>query len=150
MVLKILNAAFSAYFPTQYAVHITIGIVTVLALRAFSQGRKSNRDRDLHARKIIVTVCFLLSLVNCLSSHIDDHCQTGGVHANRANHLAIIGSARCTHHSPLTTSHRLIRSNHHYLAAACYIFQRADIRRTLRSFVTNINTFLLHTLLDWL
>ncbi|KAG6826283.1 hypothetical protein H0H92_000453 [Tricholoma furcatifolium] len=55
MVLKIAGAAYSAYFPTQYLVHVVVGLVTVLALRAFSQGRRTNRERDLHARKILVT-----------------------------------------------------------------------------------------------
>ncbi|KAG6901751.1 hypothetical protein C0995_008316 [Termitomyces sp. Mi166 len=57
MVLKIAGAAYTAFFPTQYAVHVVIGLVTVLVLRAFSQGRKTNRERDLHGRKILVTVC---------------------------------------------------------------------------------------------
>ncbi|KAG5636038.1 hypothetical protein H0H81_009311 [Sphagnurus paluster] len=55
MVLKIASAAYSTFFPTQYVVHIVIGIVTVLVLRAFSQGRRTNRERDLHARKILIT-----------------------------------------------------------------------------------------------
>ncbi|KAG5644298.1 hypothetical protein DXG03_008716 [Asterophora parasitica] len=55
MVLKLAGAAFSAFFPTQYAVHIVLAIVTVLVLRAFSQGRRTNRERDLHARKILIT-----------------------------------------------------------------------------------------------
>jgi len=57
MVLKILGAAVSStFFPTQYVVHIVVAIVTILALRAFSQGRRTNRERDLHARIVLVTV----------------------------------------------------------------------------------------------
>ncbi|KAF5374678.1 hypothetical protein D9615_008988 [Tricholomella constricta] len=58
MVLKIAGAAFSAFFPTKYVVHIVLAIVTVLVLRAFSQGRRTNRERDLNARKILVTGVF--------------------------------------------------------------------------------------------
>jgi hypothetical protein len=56
MVLKILGAAASTFFPTQYAIHIAVAIVSILAFRAFSQGRRTNRERDLHARIILVTV----------------------------------------------------------------------------------------------
>ena len=56
MVLRIVEAFASKYFPTQYLVHIAIGIVTLLVLRAFSQGRTTNRERDLHARTIMLTV----------------------------------------------------------------------------------------------
>src|ERR1700678_74035 len=45
------------YFPTQYILHISIGIITILVLHAFSQGRRTNRERDLHARVVIITVC---------------------------------------------------------------------------------------------
>ncbi|PPQ73384.1 hypothetical protein CVT26_015487 [Gymnopilus dilepis] len=55
MVLRIAEAFASKYFPTQYLVHIAIGIVTLLVLRAFSQGRTTNRERDLHARTILLT-----------------------------------------------------------------------------------------------
>ncbi|KAF9465184.1 hypothetical protein BDZ94DRAFT_1189745 [Collybia nuda] len=55
MVLSIAWAAFTKFFPTEYAVHIVAAIGTVLVFRAFSQGRKTNRERDLHARVILVT-----------------------------------------------------------------------------------------------
>jgi hypothetical protein len=44
------------YFPAQYTVHIVIGIASVLALRAYSFGRRTTRERDLHARTVIITV----------------------------------------------------------------------------------------------
>ncbi|KAF8154239.1 hypothetical protein B0H34DRAFT_721082 [Crassisporium funariophilum] len=55
MVLKIVEAAASTYFPTQYIVHIVVGIVAILAFRAFSQGKRTNRERDLHARVVLIT-----------------------------------------------------------------------------------------------
>ncbi|KAF8910105.1 hypothetical protein CPB84DRAFT_1764622 [Gymnopilus junonius] len=55
MVLRIAEAFASAYFPTKYLFHIAAGIITVLVLRAFSQGRTTNRERDLHARTILLT-----------------------------------------------------------------------------------------------
>ncbi|KAF9055932.1 hypothetical protein BJ165DRAFT_459711 [Panaeolus papilionaceus] len=56
MVLRILEAVVtSPYFPSQYVIHIAIGLLTLYVLRVFSQGRKTDRERDLHARVILVT-----------------------------------------------------------------------------------------------
>ncbi|KAF8222065.1 hypothetical protein L208DRAFT_1413928 [Tricholoma matsutake] len=52
MVLKILA---STFFATRY---VSLAIVIILSLRAFSQGRRTNRERDLHARIILVTGAF--------------------------------------------------------------------------------------------
>ncbi|KAI3610473.1 hypothetical protein WG66_006932 [Moniliophthora roreri] len=55
MVLHILAAVTTKYFPTQYTTHIVVAVASIYALYAFSQGRKSNRERDLHARVILIT-----------------------------------------------------------------------------------------------
>ncbi|KAF5356462.1 hypothetical protein D9757_012467 [Collybiopsis confluens] len=55
MVLQIIETLGSRFFPAQYTLHIVIGIATIFALRAFSQGRATTRERDLHARIILVT-----------------------------------------------------------------------------------------------
>lgn len=55
MVLGILEAAARTFFPSQYVLHISIVVITVFVLRAVTQGRKTNRERDLHARTILVT-----------------------------------------------------------------------------------------------
>ncbi|KAG6816743.1 hypothetical protein H0H87_003332 [Tephrocybe sp. NHM501043] len=68
MVLKLAEAAYNAFFPTKYVVHIIVGLVTVLVLRAFSQGRRTNRERDLHARKILVTGGFTPTGLTILQS----------------------------------------------------------------------------------
>lgn len=57
MVLGIVGALYSSYFPTQYAVQIAVALLVVYVVRTLSQGRKTNRERDLHARIILVTVC---------------------------------------------------------------------------------------------
>jgi hypothetical protein len=59
MVLKVLAAA-APYFPSQYTAHIVTAIVLILTARAISQGRKTTRERDLHARVILLTVLLLL------------------------------------------------------------------------------------------
>ena len=40
----------SAYFPT------AVVILLLTIIRAYTQGRRTNRDRDLHARTVILTV----------------------------------------------------------------------------------------------
>ena len=56
MVLKIVEAFASSFLPTQYIVHIVVGIVIILTLRAVSQGRRTTRERDLHGRTVLITV----------------------------------------------------------------------------------------------
>ncbi len=61
MVLGILDAAISsAYFPKNYVPHIVTAAASLVLIRAFSQGRTTSRDRDLHARTILVTVHYVL------------------------------------------------------------------------------------------
>ncbi|KAJ7504811.1 hypothetical protein B0H11DRAFT_1979462 [Mycena galericulata] len=57
MVLKLAGAALS-YFPSEYTAHAVTLLILVLAFRRISQGRTTTRDRDLHARVIIVTGAF--------------------------------------------------------------------------------------------
>ncbi|KAJ7502667.1 hypothetical protein B0H11DRAFT_1989553 [Mycena galericulata] len=57
MVLKLAGAALS-YFPSEYTPHAVTLLILVLAFRRISQGRTTTRDRDLHARVIIVTGAF--------------------------------------------------------------------------------------------
>ena len=57
MVLKVAEALVSTYFPAQYIFHIGIVFVIILVLRAFLQGRRTNRERDLRARVVLITVC---------------------------------------------------------------------------------------------
>ncbi|KAJ7246487.1 hypothetical protein C8J57DRAFT_1724869 [Mycena rebaudengoi] len=70
MVLKMLAAA-APYFPSEYTVHIVTAVVVAVAARAIAQGRSTTRERDLHARTIIVTGALTplgLTLVEALAS----------------------------------------------------------------------------------
>lgn len=63
MVLEVLATAVTSLLPSGYLTQIVVVIVAILVVRAFSQGRVTNRERDLHARVILVTVSFgLLSV----------------------------------------------------------------------------------------
>ncbi|KAG7448722.1 uncharacterized protein BT62DRAFT_946346 [Guyanagaster necrorhizus] len=71
MVLGILDAAVnSAYFPKNYVQHIATAAASLVLVHAFSQGRTTNRDRDLHARTVLVTGGFTslgLTLIQALA-----------------------------------------------------------------------------------
>ena len=62
MVLNVAQALASRIIPYDYAWHILAGLVVFTALRIFSQGRTTNRERDLHNRTFLVTVgCMFFS-----------------------------------------------------------------------------------------
>ncbi|KAG2347606.1 hypothetical protein BDR05DRAFT_958371 [Suillus weaverae] len=55
MVLKVLAAAVNAMLPSRYYVHALISILAIVVVRAFAQGRTTNRERDMHARVVLLT-----------------------------------------------------------------------------------------------
>ncbi|KAH6918149.1 hypothetical protein BKA70DRAFT_1416163 [Coprinopsis sp. MPI-PUGE-AT-0042] len=56
MVLQIVETVFrSQYFPRNYVVPIAIGIIVCMVIRAFARGKTTTRERNLHARTILVT-----------------------------------------------------------------------------------------------
>jgi len=56
MVLKILATVVPSILPAKYLVQIIVTITVLLVSHAFAQGRKTTRERDLHARVILITV----------------------------------------------------------------------------------------------
>lgn len=56
MVLKAAYALATYALPTGYYWHTAIGIGTLVVTYAFAQGKTTDRDRDLHARTVLVTV----------------------------------------------------------------------------------------------
>ncbi|KAF9265450.1 hypothetical protein L218DRAFT_898154 [Marasmius fiardii PR-910] len=58
MVLAILASIGTKYFPAQYTIHIVTALVSTFALYILFQGRKTNRERDLHGRVILITGAF--------------------------------------------------------------------------------------------
>ncbi|KZT03881.1 uncharacterized protein LAESUDRAFT_738043 [Laetiporus sulphureus 93-53] len=70
----VLQAAFSlasSILPSKYYIHAAVSAVVLVVVYAFSQGRATNRERDLHARVILVTGAFSplgLALITSLAS----------------------------------------------------------------------------------
>ncbi|KAJ3511350.1 hypothetical protein NLJ89_g4147 [Agrocybe chaxingu] len=127
MVLGILQAVVSNYFPTQYALHIAGGIVVALFIRAFSQGRRTNRERDLHARTILVTGGFTPLGITLLQSL-----------AQRGTHIIAlspdpIDSANVT---TLISLLRTTTSNEQIFAEHCDLTSPSSIRSFCTKFLT--------------
>lgn len=69
MVLQIVETVVrSQYFPRNYLVHIAIGIVVCMVIRAFARGKTTTRERNLHARTILVTGGFTPTGLTLLQS----------------------------------------------------------------------------------
>ena len=62
MVLKILSATVNTVLPSKYYKHAAALVIATTVIRAFAQGRTTDRERDLHARVILLTVSSLLYL----------------------------------------------------------------------------------------
>jgi len=61
MVLKILGATVNTLLPSKYYVHALVSVVLITVIHAFAQGRRTSRERDMHARVILVTVSLPIS-----------------------------------------------------------------------------------------
>ena len=55
---------------TRYVTHVAAISIALLALRLWANGRENTRDRDMHGRVVVLTVCpnaLLLCLISNLS-----------------------------------------------------------------------------------
>ncbi|KAF8883242.1 hypothetical protein BD779DRAFT_643675 [Infundibulicybe gibba] len=127
MVLKVVGAAISAFFPTQYLVHILVALVVVLVFHTLAQGRRTTRERDLHARVILITGGFTpagLTLVQAL--------------AQRGAHIISLSSEPVE--SPrvaiLVDLLRSTTSNEHIFAEHCDMASPHSIRSFCTRFLT--------------
>ncbi|KAJ7660870.1 hypothetical protein DFH06DRAFT_381013 [Mycena polygramma] len=130
MVLKILTAA-SSYFPSEYTVHIVATLITILATRRIAQGRWTTRERDMHARVVVVTGGFTplgLTLLESLA-HRDAH---------------IIALTPHPVSSPLVSTYidllRSTTSNENISAETCDLASPPSIHAFAARFVTGDNT----------
>ncbi|KAG1740821.1 uncharacterized protein EDB91DRAFT_1131628 [Suillus paluster] len=55
MVLKVLAASVNVLLPSEYYVHAIVSILVIVVVRAFAQGRTTNREREMHAKVVLVT-----------------------------------------------------------------------------------------------
>lgn len=138
MVLKIAAVLYS-FFPTQYLPHTFICIVAILVVRAFSQGRVTNRERDLHARVILVTV-------SCVHLKVSYWCLflIGWLYASRTHSPAVLGSTWSPYHCTDSPSNRCPRNLNTRHPPSIDDFERADLRRTVRSYIAYVHQSVLY------
>jgi hypothetical protein len=72
-VLKILYAVGTTILPAEYYTYAVLAVVGIVTIYTFAQGRKTNRERDLHGRTILITV----------ASHLNRHFLTSLADATR-------------------------------------------------------------------
>ena len=63
MVLQVLYTAATTVLPFNYWPHAAVAVAVLLVIYAYAQGRSTIRERDLHARVIILTVSPLIDIV---------------------------------------------------------------------------------------
>ena len=123
MVLTILRAV----FPTSYALHIAVALLLLYVLRALSQGRSTNRERDLHARTVLLTGGFTSLGVTILHSL-----------AQRGAHIIAL-TDQPEESSQLSILIHLLRSttsNEHIYVEECDLSSPTSIRRFCTKFLT--------------
>jgi hypothetical protein len=67
MVLKILYAAGTTILPPQYYTHAVVAVVGIVTVYTFAQGRKTDRERDLHGRTILITAASRSNIIVWMS-----------------------------------------------------------------------------------
>jgi hypothetical protein len=69
MVLRIVATTVSAILPSNYYGHVFLAILAMVVIRTFTQGRSTTRERDLHARVILVTVGAIAQHTTLVAKH---------------------------------------------------------------------------------
>ena len=62
MVLQVLYTAVTTVLPFQYWPHAAVAVAVLVVIYAYAQGRSTTRERDLHARVVILTVSSLFGV----------------------------------------------------------------------------------------
>ncbi|TFY75725.1 hypothetical protein EWM64_g8283, partial [Hericium alpestre] len=126
MVLKILYNVGPSVLPSKYYTHAVLALVTLVTIYTYAQGRKTNRERDLHGRTIIVTGAFTpigLTLLDAL--------------ARRGAHLIALSSEPIDTGSPavLIPLLRSTTNNENIYAEHCDLASPTSIRAFCAGFL---------------
>ena len=65
MVLQVLYTAATTVLPFNYWPHAAVAVAVLVVIYAYAQGRSTTRERDLHARVVILTVSPLIGVILC-------------------------------------------------------------------------------------
>ncbi|KAI6043472.1 hypothetical protein EDC04DRAFT_2562686 [Pisolithus marmoratus] len=131
MVLKMLGAAVNALLPSEYYVHACVSVLVIVVVHALAQGRRTDRERDMHARVVLVTGGFTplgLTLLQNL--------------AERGAHIIAL-APKPIDHPEVETLISLLRSttnNEQVFAEECDLTSPASIRSFCTRFLTGKET----------
>ncbi|KAF8131994.1 hypothetical protein EV363DRAFT_1329596 [Boletus edulis] len=131
MVLKMLGAVVNTLLPSSYYVHAAVSILAIVVVHAFAQGRTTTRERDMHARVVLVTGGFTplgLTLIQSL--------------AQRGAHVIAL-SPKPIDHPEVVILTELLRSttkNDHIYAEECDVYSSASVRSFCTRFISGKDT----------
>ncbi|KAF8588836.1 hypothetical protein K439DRAFT_1405655 [Ramaria rubella] len=130
MPLHILSTIVSEAIPKSYYVPAVLTVLLLAVVRAYSQGRRTNRDRDLHARTVILTGAFTplgLTLLEFLAKK--------GAHV-----IALVPTPSLTsHHDEILSLLRSATSNETIYAEPCPLDSPSAIKKFCERFVNTEN-----------
>ena len=83
MVLQVVYGALTAVLPPRYWPHAAVAGALLLVVYAYAKGPRTNRERDLHARVVLLTVsvCFRSRSVGLLDLGLCEVVSSGGMGA---------------------------------------------------------------------
>ncbi|KAI0363999.1 hypothetical protein BV20DRAFT_911588, partial [Pilatotrama ljubarskyi] len=131
MVLQFVYSAVSAVLPPKYWPHALVSANVLLVIYAYAQGRPTTRERDLHARVILLTGPFTpLGLVTLTAL------------ARRGAHIIALSPYPLSHPVPalILSLLRSTTKNENIFAEHCDLDSPTSIRKFCTSFLTGNET----------
>ncbi|KAI5116775.1 hypothetical protein M0805_008730 [Coniferiporia weirii] len=127
MPLPVLITVLPKYYPSQYHVQIGLIILAIVAIRAYAQGRSTNRDRDLHGRVVLITGAF-----TSIGSTLVEALASRGAHVIALTHLSI----EAPEVTLLIGALRDSTKNEHIFAEQCDFLSIKSVRSFCTKFLT--------------
>ena len=147
MVLEVIYAVLSSAIPSGYYLPAAIVTVALIVVYAFAQGRTTTRERDLHARVVLVTVrTRMLQYLLPVSTQIIN--QTGGFHASRSHPHLSSRESRSAYHRTFALFARASLPVIDHTPSPIDNQQRENLRRARRLIRCFINPSILYPLSD--
>ncbi|KAI0753346.1 hypothetical protein C8Q80DRAFT_1067896, partial [Daedaleopsis nitida] len=131
MVLQFVYTAAAAIVPPKYWPHTLVGAFVLVVIYAYVQGRSTTRERDLHARVILLTGPFTpLGIVTLTAL------------AKRGAHIIALSPYPLSHPVPslLLPLIRSTTNNEHIYAERCDLTSATSIRNFSTAFLTANDT----------
>ncbi|RPD55773.1 hypothetical protein L226DRAFT_447130, partial [Lentinus tigrinus ALCF2SS1-7] len=131
MVLQVVYTAITAVLPLKYWPHAAVAAAVLFVIYAYAQGPPTNRERDLHARVVILTGPFTpLGIVTLTAL------------AKRGAHIIALSPYPLSHPVPslLLPLIRSTTNNENIFAEYCDLTSATSIRNFCTTFLTGNDT----------